>query len=142
MAIQSFKMGPGTLKLDTSGSLDVSCQVVACTVTCEENVDTTDAVDVLCGEQLAGDETVTYSWTLEATLLQDIAASGVVAWSWTNKGVEKPFEFIPNTVGARKVTGTIVPVPIAVGGEAKQRPTSDLTWRGKTGQDFVLAAVA
>lgn len=142
MAVQSFKMGPGTLKLDTSGTLDVSCQVVSCVVSCEENVDAGDDVDLLCGEVLEGDEDVTYSWTLEATLVQDIAAAGVVDWSWTNKGVEKTFEFIPNTAGARKITGTIVPVPISVGGEAKTRPTSDISWRGKKGEDFTLAAVA
>lgn len=142
MAIVTQKMGPGTLKLDTSGSLDVSCQVVSCVVSCEENVETADVVDVLCGEQLAGDESITYSWTLEATMLQDTTATAFIAWSWTNKGLEKPFEFIPNTAAARKVTGTIVVTPVAIGGEAKTRPTSDVTWRGKTGQDFVLAAVA
>lgn len=140
MAIQSFKMGPGTLTLG-SGPLDVSCQVVSCVVTCEENVDAQDDVDVLCGETLTGEEKVTYSWSLEATLVQDIAAGGVVAWSWAQKGVDSAFVFIPNTVGARKVTGTVVPIPISVGGEAKTRPTSDLTWRGKSGVDFVLAAV-
>lgn len=141
MAIQSFKMGPGTLKLGPAGVLDVSCQVVSCVVSCEENVDTEDDVDVLCGEVLTGDETITYAWALEATLLQDLAAAGVVAWSFTNKGAEMAFEFIPNTVGARKVTGTIIPVPISVGGESKTRPTSDISWRGKRGVDFVLADV-
>ena len=140
MAIVSYKMGPGTLTLGT-GPLDVSCQVVSCVVSCSENVDTGETVDVLCGEQLTDEDTITYSWTLEATFVQDIAASASVAWSWTNKGTEQTFTFIPNTVGARKVTGTVIPVPISVGGAAKTRPTSDFTWRGKTGVDFVLAAV-
>jgi hypothetical protein len=135
-------MGPGTLKLDSGLSLDVSCQVVSCVVSCEENVDTSDAVDVLCGEQLAGEDSLTYSWQLEATMLQDLTAAAFIAWSWTNKGLEKGFEFIPNTVAARKITGTIIVVPIAIGGESKKRNTSDITWRGKTGQDFVFAAVA
>jgi hypothetical protein len=142
MAIVSQKMGPGTLKLDTAGSLDVSCQVVSCVVSCEENVDTSDTVDFLCGEQLAGDESITYTWTLDATLLQDLTAGAFVAWSWTNKGLEKAFEFIPNTVAARKVTGTIVVVPIAIGGDSKKRNTSDVTWRGVTGSDFTFAAAS
>lgn len=138
MTIQSYKLGPGTLKFGVGLATDASCQVKSCKVTCTENVDTEDTVDVLCGEQLIGDESITRTWSLEATIIQDLAAAGFVDWSWTNKGTEQGFEFIPNTVGARKVTGTIVVNPLDVGGDAKTRPTSDLKWRGKTGQDFAL----
>jgi hypothetical protein len=142
MTVQSYKMGPGTLVFDTGGSLDVSCQVTSCTIVAAENVATDDDLDLLCGEMLLGDETVTFTWTLNANLVQDLAASGVIAWSYTNKGLEKAFKFIPNTVSARMVTGTIKVVPITIGGDAKKRPTSDITWRGKRGQDFAFGAAA
>lgn len=139
MTIQSYKMGPGTLKFDTGLSQVVSTQVSSCEVECEENVETGDAVDVLTGERLEGDETITFTWTLSATIIQDLAAAGFVTWSWTNAGLAKGFEFIPNTVGARKVTGTVMVVPIKIGGAAKTRPTSDLSWRSQAGTAFVLA---
>lgn len=142
MAIQSYKMGPGTLTFDTGGSQAVSAQVASCEVTCEENVETGDAVDVLTGERLEGDETITFTWTLDATIVQDLAAAGFVTWSWTNAGLAKEFEFIPNTAAARKVTGTVMVVPIKIGGAAKTRPQSDLSWRSQTGTAFALANVA
>lgn len=129
MTIQSYKLGPGTLKLGTGGTLDVSAQVRACTVTPAENVTTTDDLPVLSGEVLTGDSFATYTYTLTGTLIQDLAAAGVVDYSWTNAGVEVDVEFVPNTVEARKVTGTVRMVPIAIGGEVgAARPTSDFTW--------------
>lgn len=141
MTTQSYKLGPGTLKFGSGLTTDATCQVKSCQVTCEEKVDTEDTERYLCAEEVAGEETVTFTWGLEATLTQDLAAAGFVTWSWTNKGTEQPFEFIPNTVTARKVTGTVHVVPISIGGDAKTRPSSDIKWRGKTGVDFVLAAV-
>lgn len=131
MTIQSYKMGPGTLKLGTAGALDVSCQVTSCRVAASENVDTDDDVDVLCGEVLKGDETVDYTWELSGTMLQDLATAGVVAWSWTNKGTWMDFNFIPNTVGARGITGQVRPIPLDAGGDSKTRPTSDFTWAAR-----------
>jgi hypothetical protein len=127
MAIKSFKMGPGTLKFGTGGTQDASCQVRSCRVVPSENVDTTDDLIMLCGETLKGDQTVTYTYTLEATLLQDIDAAGIVAYSWTNKGVDVAVEFIPNTASLRKVTGTVRMAPIAIGGDSNTRPTSDIS---------------
>lgn len=130
MTIQSYKMGPGTLTLGAT-PLDVSCQVTACRVAASENVDTQDDVDVLCGEVLEGDETVTYDWELNGTLLQDLATAGVVAWSWANKGTWQNFVFVPNTVGDRGITGQVRPIPLDAGGDAKTRPTSDFTWAAR-----------
>jgi hypothetical protein len=42
MTVQSYKMGPGTLKLGTAGVKDVSAQVTSCTVNPSEAVDQTD----------------------------------------------------------------------------------------------------
>lgn len=128
MAIKSYKMGPGTLKLGPAGIQDVSCQVTNMRVDWSENVKTTDAIDMLCGEVLAAEDDVTHTATLAGNVLQDIDAAGVVAYSWTNKGVSVAFEFIPNTVSARKVTGTVRVVPITLGGDVKTRPRSDISW--------------
>lgn len=120
MAIKSVKMGPGTLKFGAS-PLDISAQVRECLVNPE--TETSDPVDVLSGEQLAGDDT--YSWTLEATVIQDIDAAGFVAWTWANKGTIQSFVFIPATASGRQVSGYVKVKPVALGGEVKKRNESD-----------------
>lgn len=129
MAINSYKMGPGTLKLGTGGTTDVSCQLTSCTVVPSENVESGEAIDVLCGETLEAEENVTFTYALEGNMVQDIGAAGVVAYTWTNAGTFVDFEFIPNTVAARVVSGQVRLVPLSIGGEVKARPTSDFSWK-------------
>jgi hypothetical protein len=143
MPAVSYKMGPGTFKLGTAGAFDVSCQVTNLIVAASENVESTDPIAVLCGETIDAEDTVTYSWTVSGKLVQDISATGVVDYTWDNKGTVVDFEFIPNTVGARKVTGEVRLVPLAVGGDVNSRPTSDFEWVVPAASgDPVLAAVA
>jgi hypothetical protein len=145
MTVNYFKMGPGTLKLGTGGTMDASCQLTNCRVTPSENVDTEDDIDVLCGETVKGDETVDITYALAGTFLQDIEAAGVAAYTWANGGTWVDFEFIPNTAKARKITGQVRVVPIEIGGDAKSKPTSDFEWAargaGGVGTAPALAAV-
>lgn len=127
MAIQSYKPGPGTLTLG-SGPLDVSAQVTACVVEPAENIESSDAIAVLSGEELPAEDTTSLTFTLKATLLQDLAAAGVVDFSWVNAGDEVAFTFVPNTVVDRQVQGTVRVVPITIGGPVKERATSDISW--------------
>lgn len=138
----SIKMGPGTLKFDTAGATDVSLQVTACELVPTENVDTDEDLDVLTGDTLYGEETVTYTWVLNFTIIQAIGSSSFVAWTWAEAGEVKDFEFIPNTTVARKVTGTIKVVPSKIGGPSKKKPTADLSFRMPRGTSPALAAVA
>lgn len=130
MPIRSHKLGPGTLHLGP-GPLDVSLQVTACKITPSEEVSSTDAIKVLGGEELAGTETVRHNYVLSGTFLTDLAASGVVAWSWANAGTPQVFEFEPETASGASFSGTLVPVPLEVGGdEVEAGPmTTDFTWR-------------
>lgn len=137
----SMKMGPGTLKFDTGLATAASLQVKACAIEATESVETDEDVDVLTGDTLYGDETITFDWVLSGTILQAIGASSFIAWSWANAGATKDFEFIPNTAGARKITGTVKVVPIKIGGDAKTRPTSDFSWRLPRGTAPALGAV-
>lgn len=137
----SMKMGPGTLKFDSGLATNASLQVVSCEIEASEQVDRDDDVEVLTGDVLTGDETITFEWTLNATILQAIGSSSFVAWSWANAGLTKDFEFIPNTAGARKVTGTVKVVPVKIGGAAKSRPQSDFSWRLPRGTAPALGAV-
>jgi len=127
MPISSYKMGPGSFTIGAA-PLDVSCQVTSLVVTPTENVTTEDAVHVLCGDVLPASDTVDYSFTVGGTVLQDLAAAGVVDYTWTNMGDEVPFSFIPNTAADRSVTGTCRIIPLTIGGDVSTRPTSDFTW--------------
>lgn len=129
MPINSDVLGPGLLVLGT-GPLDVSAQLTSCRVNPSENVETGEAVKVLSGEELAAEESVTFTYTLEGNFLQDLQAAGVVAWSWDNAGTEQAFRFVPSTSRGRQVEGILKPVPLSIGGdEVERRMASDFTWR-------------
>ena len=141
MAIQSYRLGPGTLTLGT-GPLAVSGQITNCRVEAAEVVTPGTAIAVLTGEELAASDKIEHNWTLAGTLLQDLLDAGVVDWSWTNKGTPQPFEFVPNTPLGRGVTGTTFPIPITIGGAVTGTPdkpgdpaTSDFSWRCQNGVD-------
>lgn len=122
---QSYKMGPGTLVLGEVGSeQDISCQITTARLTPNKNQE--DAVSTLCGDSIPGE--VDYTWSLNATMLQDLTTGGINEWSMTNAGTEQPFTFTPNTTLGASVTGTIVVDPLAIGGDVKSRPTAEVEW--------------
>lgn len=130
MTIQSYKVGPGTLTLG-SGPLAVAAQMTKAQVDAAENVTQGENIDVLSGETLEEDSSETYSFTLAASILQDISAGGIVDYSWIHKGEEVAFSYVPNTVEDRKVSGIVKPIPISIGGDVSKSTSakSDFTWR-------------
>jgi hypothetical protein len=149
MAVQTYVMGPGTLILGTDPTdLEIQTQVKTFRVECSENVKTTDPVPVLSGDELVTADVVSRTWKVSGKFFQDLAAAGVVAYTWDNAGDIVSFVFIPNTVKGRKVTGVCRLVPISVGGDARGNPDSDISWSaggsvtdGAIIGDPVLAAV-
>lgn len=118
----TYVVGPGTLVIGEVGSTEAfEAQVTSAQV--EWSVDSEDDENVLSGDVVAGDDTFTA--VLSGSLFQDIAAGGIVAYTWTNKGEVVPFTFIPNTVADRQITGEIKIVPITVGGDVKKKAKSD-----------------
>lgn len=129
MPISSHKLGPGVLELG-AGAMEVNAQLTSCKVTPSESVSSTEAIKVLSGEQIDGEEEATYAFVLEGNFLQDSpGVASVVDWSWANAGTEQPVRFVPNDAATREVAGVIVPVPLAVGGDVGDRMRSDFTWR-------------
>lgn len=136
MPIQSFVQGPGTFTLgEAPDELDASCQMTNLRVVCTENIKTTDAIPVLCGEELPAEDDVSYSWKLQGTGLQDLEETGFVAYTWLHKGEVLPFTFVPSTAAGRQVTGMVRVVPLQLGGDVKKRNTSDLDWVIPDGND-------
>lgn len=129
MTINSYKVGPGTLTLG-AGPLAVQGQVTECTFTTQEKVKETDAVYVLSGEELAGASSATVSSRLKGKMLQDLAAAGVVDYSWTNNGEVVAFEYVPNTAEAASVEGFVRMVRFNIGGAASKTDpaASDFDW--------------
>lgn len=125
MALESYVVGPGTLKLGDIGDvIQIECQLTSAVVSWD--VDADDDIPLLCGEVAPGDETFTA--TISGNMFQDLSTDGIVEWSWTNKGTSQPVEFIPSTAEAKKITGTVKVRPIDVGGDAKAKARSDFEW--------------
>jgi hypothetical protein len=133
MATQSYQFGVDTkLFLGTANVFDVTAQLRKCTVSAKENVEKTDDIPVADGTEIAGEETATLEWTIAGSLLQDLAAAGVIDWTWLNAGTEKAFMLVPSSAALRGVKGTIKRiVPLTVGGDVtkpRNRPESDFEW--------------
>lgn len=125
MAVKSTVLGPGVLEFGDTGSLmDFTTQVTAATVSMEADRD--DPIPTLSGDNLVGE--ATYTAELEATLVQDLSESGIIAWSWEHKGETLPVRFIPNSAAGLTVTGSVIIDPISIGGDVKVRNTSDVTY--------------
>lgn len=125
MAVKSTALGPGLLQIGETGSLkDWSCQITKALVTVDVSRD--DPIPTLCGDNMVGE--ATYTTTLEATFIQDLESTGIIAWSWANKGAELPINFVPNSVAGASITGVIVIDPIDIGGDVKKKNTSDVKW--------------
>lgn len=126
----SFVHGPGTLILDPGGDdMALQAQLSSFEVEPSESVTAGATIDLLDGGSLNDGDTSSVDWKCNGTTVQTLVAAGIIAYSWAHSGEEIPFTWIPNTVADRQVTGTIVMVPIKLGGPVKKRNTSDFSWR-------------
>lgn len=133
MPIESYTLGPGTLELDDGSPFDVSLQVTACKIVPSETVTTTEAKKVLGGGELPARDSASYSYVLSGSFLQDLAANGIVDWSWSHEGDFVPFTFIPAASEARKWEGEVRIVPLQVGGDdIDTEPESEFEWKCKS----------
>jgi len=131
MTVNTVTVGAGTLHIGEVGAVkSFSSQLTSCTLV--PDVSTGDAVDVLSGEQIAGERTE--SWTLKGKVFQDLGTassqySGLTEWLFTNRGTEFDFEFIPSTSGGKGVRGVLVVEAVDIGGDVKARAQSDFEWQ-------------
>lgn len=123
MAINTVTVGPGKLTIGATDDLtQFGSQCTSCKVT--PSVDTGDPLDVLSGEQAAGDRSE--SWTLNGTFVQDFGATeSTTEWLFTHRGESHPFEYTPSNAAGKKISGQLVVEAIEIGGDVKTKPTSD-----------------
>lgn len=122
MAVTAHKLGPGTLTLGETATLqDFTSQITNARWT--PSVDQEDPIPVLSGEELADDPDFTS--VLAGTFLQEYGSTALVKWCYDNRGKVLPFEFTPRTESALSITGTCQVLPVEVGGDVKTRNTTD-----------------
>ena len=126
MAVNVVKFGPGTFSLGATPGTDFSCQVQSMGINTDK--DEGDTITVLCGDQIPGG--VTYTYTLAGTVLQDIAtANGLVQYTWENEGTTVDFEFVPSTTATTAISGQVRIDPLSIG-------TSDGSFGDNLTSDF------
>ena len=127
MSVNTMTMGPGTLTIgDTGSPTEFAAQLTNVRVT--PSVNTGDPINVLSGDQVAGDRTESYA--LAGTLVQDLgAATGLSEFTWTNKGTTMPFVFVPNTAAGKQISGDVTVEATEIGGDVKTKPTVDFEWQ-------------
>lgn len=117
------KLGPGLLTLGETGTpKEFGTQVSEATLAPEYDSD--DPINVLSGDEYAGDETE--AWTLSVVLYQDYTAESLNLWLYDNAGLEVPFTFVPSKDGVIQATGKIKVRAGSIGGEVKKRNTSEV----------------
>jgi hypothetical protein len=120
MPVKSYKVGPGTFTIGPAGSeISFSCQVTKAVL--EWSVETTDDIDVLCGDTEPGDDTFTAS--MNGTMLQDL--DELAHFTWMNKGAILPFKYTPQIAIDQEITGILRLRPMNIGGDVKSKPTWD-----------------
>lgn len=126
MTVQTEKLGPGVLELGdilTTG-LAIQCQVREAIL--EFDVDEGDSDVTLCGDDVAGEDTI--SGKITGELYQDWTEEGVNKWSWDFKGQSVPFTFKPRTAAGLTITGTLKMRPLPIGGETKTKLLAEFEW--------------
>jgi len=121
--VQSHLLGPGSLKIGPTGTAqEFSAQLTNVKLT--PSYSASDAITVLSGEVLPGDDELT--WALSGTILQAYKKTDLIHWAFVNKMLVLDFDFVPSTANSDYGwKGKVKVVPLEVGGDVKTRNTTD-----------------
>jgi hypothetical protein len=92
-----------------------------------------DSVTTLCGDTVPAPRKLD-GHKLEGTIVQDFnlteTEGGIIQYLWNHDLEVIAYEYLPNTVGAPTVTGTVmIEIPTdTYGGDVNARVTSDFVW--------------
>lgn len=119
MAIKDHRLKAGTLTLDALPFASQATNVTLEPDTEEEG----DQLEVLSGETIDPDETVT--WTLEVEAVQDFDdAAGFINFCKDNAGEIVPFTWAPSGATGVTYSGSIKVRPVRIGGDVNKRLTT------------------
>ena len=106
------RLGPGTLKLDTTHEFAAQAAAVRLT----PSVDSEDGTPTLAFPDPAPQSSI--SWALNLDAIQDWEdAAGLVNYLMDNALDEVPFEWVPLTADGTAYAGTVQLIPIEIGGD-------------------------
>lgn len=106
-------------------AVDFSCQPTSVAIV--PSVNEEDPVEVLCGDKIGGGSTI--SDTLDFTVISDHASTtGLIAFSWENRGAIVDFEWQPDSNVAGVWTGTVICQALQVGGAVGEQLSIDGSW--------------
>jgi hypothetical protein len=127
MAPKAHRLGPGSLKFGETGTpMEFAAQLTNARIS--PSINEEDAIDVLSGETIDGDDTI--DWVVAGTLHQSFDKAGLVYWCFENRLTVVPFDFVPNTDEADYGwRGNCKIVPIDAGGDVKTKNTSDFEFK-------------
>ena len=129
MAIARMELFHGQLTIGETGAEQTFGSQVT-NVILTPSVDRDDDVYVLDGSTAPGARTE--SWTIEGTLLQDFGeitnTESLSEWTFTNRGKQMPFIFLPNNTSAKEITGELVVEATAIGGDVNTRVDADFSF--------------
>ena len=132
MALIDSRLGPGTLSL---GSTDYGQQIS--NVRLVPNHDTEDGTPTLGIPQPA--PLVSTTWSLQGTAIQDWSeTSGFTEYCRTANNTTVAFEWVPDSAGTVKFTGTCQILAVEFGGDVASQNTTD--WEFAVVGDITRAA--
>jgi hypothetical protein len=112
MPFADSRLGPGTLKFDTTNEFNTQAAAVRLTPTVNSE-DGTPTLAVPDPPPLS-----TIDWALNIDAIQDFTEpAGLVNYLMDNALSEVPFEWVPDTVDGTAYSGTVQIVPIEIGGD-------------------------
>lgn len=126
MAATAHKLGPGHLKFGSAGT-EKEFAAQCSKVELVPSVDSDDNIPVLSGEEIVGDESI--SWTIGGTLYQSYDSTSLVRWCFDNRLTTVPFTFMPSDESEDEWTGECRIVPLTLGGDVRKRNTSDFEFK-------------
>lgn len=112
MPFADSRLGPGTLKLDTTNEFNTQASAVRLT----PSVESEDGTPTLATPEPAPLSTIT--WALNIDAIQDFEEpTGLVNYLFDNQLDEVSFDWVPATADGVAYSGTVQLVPMEIGGD-------------------------
>lgn len=136
---KSHKLGEGSLKFGETGS-EIEFGIQCKSVTVEPEVDEDDDELVVLAGEMDSDANAEESYTLKGELYQEYSKSSLIAWCHVNAGRVVPFVFRPSNEHELNVRGSVRIRRLAIGGDVKDRNTSDFEFKSDAKEPYQLFA--
>lgn len=126
MAVTDSRVRKGSLIVD--GQI-FSCQPTNVNITPEHTGGDEETLEVLCGDTVTDAASATLTATLNMVAIQDFTnPAGLIAFAWSNDGLEKDFSWQPTEDPLDTWTGRTVVQALTAGGDVAARLTTDAAW--------------